>query len=1096
MRTKLLTIVAVLLLSGSGDARPQRTEESTQAQPSKASNEQWRTSSGVHTVREDSSASPNDTQRHLKDFQYMDQSLRTVATQLLNVSNPEEPPKILDNVIKKSNVNQKPIERNEEIPIKEVAANNGQSANMGFGRPINSKFSYFETSHPGQAMAITEEELEREMSSTRLMTAYKNHPTTTGGISTWILLNPPSTTAKTLETQKKTKLPLETEAKTTVKPTTLMEKVETTERVIEKATMPVFTTVVMEEPSTSKKTIMVTTKKTTELKPEKAQSTEKADALQNTTLKVSQTTMSNLESREVTASTTKKIQVVRTTPKPKIATMKTTVLNKQPSVSKPSRPNQQNRLKSPVRRTTVKPDIVKNENVSTAKIEKVTFRPVQMITLPKTKVESTEKPMFVTKVKASILMDTQKTTTQPTIPSTSSLEPVTTSKPVTINNEVTEVSFKPKPVGTKVNNVLKVQLKKPIEEAAKIEIDPIKVQVPVLKVEKTEKEETKKDEIEKETEALDNTRIDLMQFDFNPELTKINVDTESSSTSTTQALTTTSTTKRPRHNSKRKKNKGRRRKPAVSTSTTTISPSTSTTTENELLTDEGIVENGIQESKIVPETKVATNWTKTKKKPASTPISMQIYNFLSREVMPSFGVMSLVGLGLGLASYFLYPFGGTVTRRNYEIEPKYKYNFDEYGGNYGQNEEEVLSKVLQGMTIDENKYPGLKDYDNNYYKYQHYDGAYESQTTKKNDQRYPSSSPMYRPENTGSGLKYKNTDYRYSDTSSTPNYYDRPKHPEYIVGQAVPGSANRQFVVGSIPKDYPTYEEKPPPVSTSGNLVNSYEPTESPPQMQFDHDINQNFNFPVGSVQNYGQIQTARPEETYEEVEITPTAVAVEHGPRFLKDERSSSDLTDVLSPKARHFRRKRDSVIQIIPSKRELEEEEKEEDLSNEILNIIDSAIPEEEYENVNKKKIKGNYDEEFEVQRKKDKEEEKTILKESTTKSHDLESSTASSVDSSTASSITKDAAESSTSSLSSTEVDSEGNTTTSTKTTEQSSVEWIDPTTKKPTEQNGFNLFSFVKKIAEIKFRLGLTLLKHASEGFARYLGHVQKRINGEE
>ncbi|XP_017795746.1 PREDICTED: uncharacterized protein LOC108577150 [Habropoda laboriosa] len=1094
MRMKLLKIVVVLLLSGSGDARPQRTEESTQAQPSKANPGQWRTSSGVHSVREDSSAQPNETQRHLKDLQHIDQSLRTVATQLLNVSNPEEPSKILDNVIKKSNVNQKPIERNEATPIKETAANNGHSVGTGFGRPVNSKFSYFEASHPGQAMAITEEELEREMSSTRLMTAYKNHPTTTGGISTWILLNPPSTTVKTLENEKKTKLPVEAEVKMTVKPTTLMERIETTERVIEKATIPVSTTLVTDEPSTSKKTVFVTTKKTTEFKPEKTQSTEKVDAPQNTTLKASQTTTSNLESREVTASTIKKIQVVRTTPKPKIATMKTTVLNK-PSLSKTSRPNQQNRLKSPVRRTTVKPDIVKHENISTAKIEKVTFRPVQMITIPKNKIESTEKPMFVTKIKASILMDTQKATTQTSVSSTSSLEPTTISKPATISNEVTEVSVKPKPIGTKVNNVLKVQLKKPIEDTTKIEVDQIKVHAPVLKAEKVEKEETKKVEAEKEAETLDNTRIDLMKFDFNPELTKINVDTESSSTSTTQASTTTSTTKRPRHNSKRKKNKGRRRKPAISTSTTTISPTTPAPTENDLLADEAMAENGIQESKIVPETKVATNWTKTKKKPANTPISMQIYNFLSREVMPSFGVMSLVGLGLGLASYFLYPFGGTVTRRNYEVEPKYKYNFDEYGGNYGQSEEEVLSKVLQGMTIDENKYPGSKDYDNNYYKYQHYDGAYEPQTTKKNDQRYPSSSPMYRPENTASVLKYRNTDYRYSDTSSTPNYYDRPKHSEYVVGQAVPGSANRQFVVGSVPKDYPPYQEKLPAVSTSGNLANGYEPTESA-QIQFDHDINQNFNFPVGSVQNYGQVQTARPEETYEEVEITPTAVAVEHGPRSLKTKRSSPGLVELLTANTHHSRRKRDSVIQVIPSKRELEEEEKEEDLSNEILNIIDSAIPEEGYDNVNKKKIRGNHEEEFEVKRRKEKEEEKTRLKESTMKGHTLETSTASSADTSTVSSTTKETIESSPSSSGSTEEDPEGNTTTSSKTTEQSSVEWIDLTTKKPTEQNGFNLFSFVKKIAEIKFRLGLTLLKHASEGFARYLGHVQKRINGEE
>ncbi|CAL7939534.1 unnamed protein product [Xylocopa violacea] len=1027
----------------------------------------------------------------------MDQSLRTLATQLLNVSNHEAPPEILDNVIKKPNGSQKPIEKNEVTSMKEINVNNGQPSSVGFGRPVNSKFGYFETSHPGQAMAITEEELEREMSSTRLMTAYKNQATTTGGISTWILLNPPSTTVKTIEAEKKTKAPSETEAKMTVSPTTLMERVETTERVIEKATMPVSTTTVTEEPSTTKKFVTVTTKKTTEAKPEKTPSTEKMESVPTTTAKVPQTTMTVSDSKETTI-TTKKVQVVRTTPKPKIVTIKTTVLSKPPG-SKTPRPNQQNRPKPPMRRTTVKPDIAKNESISTGKVEKVTFRPVQMITIPKNKVDSTEKPMFVTKIKASILMETQKTTTQPSVPTTTSFEATTTPKLSAASSELAAVPVKPKPIGTKVSNILKVQLKKPLDEATKIEIEPIKVNAPVLKIEKVEKEDTKNEDAEKETESLDNTRIDSMKFDFNPELTKFNVDTEvssSSSTSTTPSTTSTSTTKRPRNNSKRKKNKGRRRKPATST-TTTISPLVVSSTMQELVTEETIIENGIQESKIVPETKLAGNGTKTKKKPAATPISMQIYNYLSREVMPSFGVMSLVGLGLGLASYFLYPFGGTVTRRNYEVEPKYKYNFDEYGGNYGQNEEEVLSKVLQGMTSDEMKYPGPKDYDNNYYKYQHYDGGYNPQITKKSDQRYPSSSPMYRPENTASVLKYKNNDYRYPDASSTPNYYDRPKHPEYVVGSVAPGSVNRQFVVGSVPKDYSPYDEKIPSLSTTGKLPNGYEPTESV-QVQFDRDANQNFNYPLAPVQSYGQTQTARPEETYEEVEITPTAVAVEHGPRSLRSKRSLPDPPLTLLSKIYGSRRKRDSVIQIIPTKRELEGEQKEEDLSNEIVNIIDSALPEEDYANAKKKKNKFTEEDflnqrrkekEKEKQKEKEKEKEKTRLKAETTTSQNSETSIATSTEPSVVSSTMKATTDSSTS----IEMDT---TATSSKTTEQSDAESTEPTTEKPTESNGYNFFNIVKKIAEIKFRLGLTILKHASEGFARYLGHVQKRINGEE
>ena len=49
--------------------------------------------------------------------------------------------------------------------------------------------------------------------------------------------------------------------------------------------------------------------------------------------------------------------------------------------------------------------------------------------------------------------------------------------------------------------------------------------------------------------------------------------------------------------------------------------------------------------------------------------------------------------------------------------------------------------------------------------------------------------------------------------------------------------------------------------------------------------------------------------------------------------------------------------------------------------------------------------------------------------------------------------------------------------------------------PESQEKFNIFNFMRNVAEAKFRLGLTILKHASEGFTRYISHVQKRLNGE-
>jgi hypothetical protein len=67
-------------------------------------------------------------------------------------------------------------------------------------------------------------------------------------------------------------------------------------------------------------------------------------------------------------------------------------------------------------------------------------------------------------------------------------------------------------------------------------------------------------------------------------------------------------------------------------------------------------------------------------------------------------------------------------------------------------------------------------------------------------------------------------------------------------------------------------------------------------------------------------------------------------------------------------------------------------------------------------------------------------------------------------------------------------------------ETTLDWQDnikTTTMSTTPQkNGIDIIGIAKRIAEIKLRLGLTILKHASEGFARYIGHIQKRFNGEE
>lgn len=88
---------------------------------------------------------------------------------------------------------------------------------------------------------------------------------------------------------------------------------------------------------------------------------------------------------------------------------------------------------------------------------------------------------------------------------------------------------------------------------------------------------------------------------------------------------------------------------------------------------------------------------KTPNKNKEKPISTQIMNYLSREVMPTVGV-GIVGLvaAAGIATYFL---GSTFTplRRNDRTDEIYYNNNEEYAGpDNGQYEEEWFSKVIAG----------------------------------------------------------------------------------------------------------------------------------------------------------------------------------------------------------------------------------------------------------------------------------------------------------------------------------------------------------------------------------------------------------------
>ncbi|XP_050666846.1 uncharacterized protein LOC126966695 [Leptidea sinapis] len=169
-----------------------------------------------------------------------------------------------------------------------------------------------------------------------------------------------------------------------------------------------------------------------------------------------------------------------------------------------------------------------------------------------------------------------------------------------------------------------------------------------------------------------------------------------------EVSTPPTTTKKPKRTSTRKKTKTKKRK----TSKPKPEVTTSTAISSELKTAN------------------KTKSTKTSKKPTTEtgPFTSQIYNYFSREVMPSVGVgvIGLAGL-VGLASYFLYPFA-TPVRRTFEVDKKddiYKNNAEEYAneGN-GQPEEEMLGTVLAGMPAHAkhklNPYAGQTTYTSRY----------------------------------------------------------------------------------------------------------------------------------------------------------------------------------------------------------------------------------------------------------------------------------------------------------------------------------------------------------------------------------------------
>lgn len=396
------------------------------------------------------------------------------------------------------------------------------------------------------------------------------------------------------------------------------------------------------------------------------------------------------------------------------------------------------------------------------------------------------------------------------------------------------------------------------------------------------------------------------------------------------------TTKKPKRVSTRKKNKTKKRK------TSKPKPETSTAVSNVKASNK-------------------TKSTKTKKPSATSltgPITSQIYNYFSREVMPTVGVGAL-GLAtlVGLAGYFFYPFA-TPVRRTFEVDKKddiYRHNAEEYAneGN-GQAEEEMLGTVLAGMpahskqklnpyagqTAHVNRYPVKKEQDIRYRhvatKYEpNYNVRYPQQKTGIAHGAVYAEPVNYNPHQYETRHVYT-TEGKYVYDKGPNDYTPSPVEPMYAAPQTGPSSIS---VYGSESSNSVVYGVKPtsdtdfkPVYPFEGQFYSetTSSPMTYPPTSMYlgsNNDANE---------QKYSEEQTYSDETNSgsdgvdnkfvvgnvpkELVDTATPAVVPEHGPRYL-------------NRRKRNFsRRKRSISTSIEEILKEAKENNKDVFISNEI--------------------------------------------------------------------------------------------------------------------------------------------------------------------
>lgn len=279
-----------------------------------------------------------------------------------------------------------------------------------------------------------------------------------------------------------------------------------------------------------------------------------------------------------------------------------------------------------------------------------------------------------------------------------------------------------------------------------------------------------------------------------------------------------------------------------------------------------------------PEEKDAGLKPSVKKPPVKNqPMTAQIMNYLSREVMPTVGV-GLVGLifTAGLASFFLgSPLTAALRRSDEATNRKddiYYSNYEDYATSDGQNEEEVFGKLIAGMP-DRSYYrntlrrrvsqPARTGHQYGNYHVQSYSGNKYPQISYRNRPAYPGTPEMYANYNRQGQAKSHNEFYY----NTPPSFNTKQSSPVYAAPESTTASTTTT-THGPLTSAEPVSEEMIEDLSEQ-----DHELLPNPAAYTAEHSPEHHAQYVVGSV--YHQDNSM--------IDIITSAPVPEHGPRRRK---------------------------------------------------------------------------------------------------------------------------------------------------------------------------------------------------------------------